>query len=217
MTSHFRGSDTIMIMAFLAFLLFLEIPVMAGGSEDTTIDNPIAELSTREELVHMAGYGEEKLSTVTISGKLLCHACADIHDHHHQANQLDQPLPAPAPVSGASVAVFCGTSWKSRKSCARGTTDEYGDFLIDLPSHLHAIPNLEKVCLVRVLHLSKNSDCRPAFTGKHRAIRLLSIEDGSRAYTVKTIHLTTKHSKSCRNVSRNSKDMIHVYYQEKGN
>lgn len=113
--------------------------------------------------------------------------------------------------AGASVAVFCGTSGKSRKSWARGTTDEYGDFLIDLPSCLHAIPNLEKVCLVKVLHLPKNSDCRPAFTGKQKGIKLLSIEDGSRAYTANTINLTTKPSKTCKDVPRNRKEMIHVY------
>lgn len=27
---------------------------------------------------------------------------------------------------------------------ATGVTDEFGDFMIDLPSHLHAIPNLER-------------------------------------------------------------------------
>ncbi|KAJ8551784.1 hypothetical protein K7X08_021799 [Anisodus acutangulus] len=44
----------------------------------------------------MAGYGEEKLSTVILHGTLLC------GDH------------TPQPVPGASVAVFCGTSGPSK-------------------------------------------------------------------------------------------------------
>ncbi|KAL3519265.1 hypothetical protein ACH5RR_017414 [Cinchona calisaya] len=184
---------TTTMTTLLIFFLFLETPVMG---------NPVVELSSREELVNLAGYGEEKLSRVTISGKVLCHAnCVDDHHHHHA-----QPLPAAAnPVSGACVMVFCGTRGKSRNSWAQGTTDEYGDFLIDLPSHLHAIPNLEKVCLLKV-HIPKNSACRPAFTGKHRGIKLLSVMDGSRVYTANTINLTTKPSKACKNIQRNSKE-----------
>lgn len=47
--------------------------VATGDREDN--NNPVVELSSRDELVNIAGYGEDKLSTVTISGKLLCHAC----------------------------------------------------------------------------------------------------------------------------------------------
>lgn len=90
---------------------------------------------------------------------------------------------------GAKVSVFCGSSGKSNKSWARGSSDEYGDFFIDLPSHLHAIPNLEKVCSVRVLQLPKGSLCRPAFTGKHKGLKLVSIGDGARAYTADDILL----------------------------
>lgn len=36
------------------------------------INNPLIELSSREELAKIAGYGEEKLSTVFLHGTLLC-------------------------------------------------------------------------------------------------------------------------------------------------
>ena len=39
--------------------------------------NPLVEFSSREELAEMAGYGEEKLSTVLVSGTVLCEACSD--------------------------------------------------------------------------------------------------------------------------------------------
>ncbi|XWS19276.1 hypothetical protein CRYUN_Cryun31cG0001800 [Craigia yunnanensis] len=34
-------------------------------------------------------------------------------------------------------------------------------FLIDLPSHLHGIPNLQKICAVKVLRIPSNSMCPP--------------------------------------------------------
>lgn len=49
---------------------------------------------SREDMVQIAGYGEEKLSTILITGLVQCEAC--LHDHHDQ----DQaPLHA-WPVSG---------------------------------------------------------------------------------------------------------------------
>lgn len=101
-------------------------------------------------------------------------------------------------ISGASVGVFCGSSGKTRRSWARNTTDEDGDFLIDLPSHLHAIPNLEKTCLVKVLRLPRNTICEHAFTGKHKGLELISIGGGIRTYTIQTIHLTPKVTQRCR-------------------
>ena len=34
---------------------------------------------------------------------------------------------------------------------ANAVTDEFGGFIVDLPSRLHAIPNLEKICRVKIL------------------------------------------------------------------
>ncbi|CAI9087116.1 OLC1v1021107C1 [Oldenlandia corymbosa var. corymbosa] len=179
--------------------------------EEMTMMNPVVEMSSREELVEIAGYGEEQLSKVIVAGKLVCHdACALLLDPHAQ----------PYPVSGASVAVMCGNHnniggrRSSKKSWARGTTDEYGDFLIHLPSHLHAHPNLEQACLLKVLSLPKHSQCRHAFRGKHKGISLRTIDDaGSRTYTTDTINLTTTNRPSgtlCRkNRSKNSRK--HTY------
>ncbi|KAL3820840.1 hypothetical protein ACJIZ3_006745 [Penstemon smallii] len=141
--------------------------------------------ATREDdlLVDWAGYGEKKLSTVVINGKLLCHAAHKTSVHPH-------------PVSGASMGVFCGTSGKTKKSWAKGSTNSYGEFLIDIPSHLHAIPNLEKICIVHVFHLPKSSPCRHGFTGKHKGIELTSIGEGIRTYTTHDIHLMSKHSQA---------------------
>ncbi|XP_059624833.1 uncharacterized protein LOC132268112 [Cornus florida] len=197
MMSHFCGCNKfMMIIMFLMFIFsfFLGTPVVAGREI-----NPLVELSSREDLVQMAGYGEDRLSTVLVSGTLLCEDCLD-----------DQKTPLhPRPVSGASVAVSCLVCRKTKKSILiRGTTDEYGDFLIDLPSHLHAIPNLEKICLVRVLQLPKDSLCRPdpAFTGKHKAIKLSSVGNGIRTYTAQRIHLTQKPSEACTSNTRDGKE-----------
>lgn len=35
-------------------------------------DGDLSELLSREEMVNMAGYGEEKLSTVLVTGSVLC-------------------------------------------------------------------------------------------------------------------------------------------------
>lgn len=164
-----------MKMIFLAFIAIIcvETPVEARRMK-SEVD---------ELLVDWAGYGEEKLSTVVISGKLLCHAGAN-----------DQISIHPSPVSGASMAVFCGTKGMTKKLWAKGKTDSFGEFIIDLPSHLHALPNLEKTCRVKILHLPKNSSCRQAFTGKHKGIKLRSRREGVRTYTTNNIHLMPKPS-----------------------
>lgn len=40
--------------------------------------NSIIEPSSRKDSVNWAGYGEEKLSTVVISGKVICHSKASM-------------------------------------------------------------------------------------------------------------------------------------------
>ncbi|XP_073128670.1 uncharacterized protein [Henckelia pumila] len=185
--SRFMGGRLALIMktAFLVFIVIIicvETPVEARRILNSEVD---------ELLVDWAGYGEEKLSTVVISGKLVCHAGANDQISIH----------VPNPVSGASMAVFCVTngSW-TKKLWAKGKTDSYGEFIIDLPSHLHAIPNLEKTCQVKVLHLPKNSPCRQSFTGKHKGIKLSSRHEGVRTYTTNNIHLM---SKPCHDHMRN--------------
>ncbi|KAF3650025.1 putative fumarylacetoacetase-like [Capsicum annuum] len=195
----------------------------------------------RDDMIKMAGYGEEKLSNVFIYGKVVCH-----EENYHDCNNIvkddnnfelgSRPMSGEAAydgswgsgvgllpffgvstarahddnftvtpmlpfttnltcdnhISGASIGVFCGSSGKTRRSWARNTTDEDGEFLIDLPSHLHAIPNLEKTCCVKVLHLPRDTICRHAFRGQHKGLELASIGEGIRTYTTQTIHLTPK-------------------------
>ncbi|RDX62975.1 hypothetical protein CR513_58644, partial [Mucuna pruriens] len=135
MMSYFCGCHGLVIV-----LLILVVASPAVGE-----DNPLLELSSRDEVVQIAGYGEEKLSTVLITGSVNCEA-------PHQ--------PHAWPVQGASVAVNCH-SHGSKSMVARGVTDEFGDFMVDLPSHLHAIPNLEKKCTVKIHRIPKASLCRP--------------------------------------------------------
>ncbi|KZV44947.1 hypothetical protein F511_27260 [Dorcoceras hygrometricum] len=179
--------------AFVLFICLFETPVTSAGRTSPEVD---------ELLVNWAGYGEEKLSTVVITGNLLCH-------ENTAANSKTSGHPNP--VSGASVAVFCGTSGrKVKKSTAKGRTDGYGEFQIDLPSHLHAIPNLEKACLVKVIHLPKDSPCRQASTGKHKGIKLISIGEDSRTYTTHNIHLTSKASQGQPRRGENNESYINV-------
>ncbi|CAA2962902.1 Hypothetical predicted protein [Olea europaea subsp. europaea] len=166
--SQFCSMDSLVKMVFFNFILFCLGTAMAEQG------NFIIEPSSRKDSVNWAGYGEEKLSTVVISGKVICQSKASM-----QTN----------PISGASVAVLCGTPGTTSKSWAEGTTDDHGEFFLDLPSHLHAIPNLERICCVKVHHLPESSPCQQSFTEKHKGIKLTSIGEGIRTYTTHNIHL----------------------------
>ncbi|KAF6145090.1 hypothetical protein GIB67_013441 [Kingdonia uniflora] len=148
----------------LMLFFFLALPSIARR-ENQSID-----LSGREEFVEMAGYGEEKLSSVVVTGTVLCET------------RLDSEVCA-LPVSGATMAVSCKISRKSMKSSwAKTKTDEYGEFIIDLPSHLHALTDLHKKCSVRVLRLPKKSPCSHAFIRQQRKLKLSSVGNNIRAY-----------------------------------
>nr|GEX09294.1 Ty3/gypsy retrotransposon protein [Tanacetum cinerariifolium] len=162
-------------------------------ARDMIIRNPVMELATTDELTRLAGYGEEKLSTVVVVGTLLCDAFL----------RKNSPLES-HPIPGALVGVSCRRHTSVNRKTSRtkssnwvvikGKTDEYGDFHIDLPSHLHAIPNIEKRCFVRVLGIPKKSPChQSALTNhKHKRIELLSSSgNGIRAYSTRGIHFMT--------------------------
>lgn len=93
---------------------------------------------------------------------------------------------------GAKVAVLCETECPNDQAAnsALATTDEFGNFTIDLPSQLHATANLERACTVKVLQLPADSSCRlrhqPSTT---YGLMLASQEDGVRAYTTGVIRL----------------------------
>ncbi|CAA0837190.1 Pollen Ole e 1 allergen and extensin family protein [Striga hermonthica] len=164
-----------MIILLASIIFFVQSPVFAATGKEGEL---LARLWTREQMVKLAGYGEDKLSTVTIGGKLLCKSGRD--DNH------------PYPISGAKVSVLCSTSERTNKSWAKGSTDVHGEFLIDLPSNLHATPNLEKKCSVSVFRIPRSSPCWRALTGKLETIKLVSAAEGIRVYTTGDIHLVPK-------------------------
>ncbi|KAM0051829.1 hypothetical protein Hdeb2414_s0007g00241091 [Helianthus debilis subsp. tardiflorus] len=186
MTISFQENTNIMRILLFIFFGFL-------GAHKTLAryvpENPLVELSSADDLRRVAGYGDEKLSTVVVSGSILCDVCLD----------KNSP-PQSHPIPGASMAVSCDTGKKTSKSeRVTGTTDEYGDFLIDLPSHLHALPDMENRCIARIIDLPKSSPCYQAFTGQHRKITFSSVGNGIRAYTAHEYHLTPKYSHPCMN------------------
>nr|GMD46641.1 Pollen_Ole_e_I domain-containing protein [Ipomoea batatas] len=58
-----------LLQAFIFLVVILESPATANLIID--------EIYSREELVKMAGYGEDKISTVQIEGKVVCQTCTD--------------------------------------------------------------------------------------------------------------------------------------------
>ncbi|KAM7263371.1 hypothetical protein ACFE04_001054 [Oxalis oulophora] len=178
--SYFCGYHLTILTFFFFFFFFFFV-------ESSTAENPWFELTSREDMVKMAGYGEEKLSTVLISGSVLC------KEYCLPDDQLLRQLP----VKGALVGVHCHTKGNTKSiSCSEAVTDEYGDFLIDLPSHLHAIPNLEKICSVKVVRLPKESPCRSTYVRKQNGLKLDSVGDGVRMYTAGSLKLNDLSSKS---------------------
>ncbi|CAI9773183.1 unnamed protein product [Fraxinus pennsylvanica] len=195
MTGPFHLLATIMkMMVVLVLLGFFCLGTPATATRQTGI----LEFSSREDLETWGGYGEEKLSRVIISGKILCHASRHDKAPYHSYS-----------VSGAQVAVICSTNGKTRKISAKGTTDGYGEFLIELPSHLHAIHNLERICLVKVFHLPKNSVC---LQGKHGKIELTSIgnENSTRKHVRTATVIIGNESPDAFDTIRDSAEMIYL-------
>ncbi|KAE8689817.1 5'-AMP-activated protein kinase beta-2 subunit [Hibiscus syriacus] len=187
MTSFFPAMTT---MAVILSLFLQQSSLMAAAAE-------------LEEMVHMAGYGEEKLSTVLVTGSVLCQAC---HLHHHHHPQLRS-----WPISGAMVIVKCETPCKTISYTTQATTDEYGDYIIDLPSHLHGITNLENICSVKVIRIPRKLKCQPAPVKKHKPLKLSSVQDDIRTYTVgktRFQHMASKPLKSCIRKATNTAKQI---------
>jgi len=78
--SNFSGNNVLVMLFSLCLLLLLNIVL---GSPPSGIEDyhNLFGLSSREEVVEIAGYGEEKLSTVLITGSLHC----ELNDHHSHA------------------------------------------------------------------------------------------------------------------------------------
>uniref|UniRef100_A0A1J3J8F4 Pollen-specific protein-like n=1 Tax=Noccaea caerulescens TaxID=107243 RepID=A0A1J3J8F4_NOCCA len=130
---------------------------------------------SRAEMVEMAGYGEQKLSSVIITGSLLCDTS------HPQLRSIAIP--------GATVAIKCHTGNKRRSKWIKAVTDDVGEFEIDLPSQLHAIPDLENTCFVKPVNVPKRYRCYHTSTNIHKRIKLVSSTNGFRVYSSGKIRL----------------------------
>ncbi|ESQ55712.1 hypothetical protein EUTSA_v10026465mg [Eutrema salsugineum] len=115
---------------------------------------------SRKEMVEMSGYGELKLSSVLLTASLL--------------SSSSDPIP------GATIGIKCHTGIRKRSNWIKAVTNDLGQFVIDLPSHLHAIPDLDKACLIKPLSVPKQFRCSPNI---HRGIKLVSSSNGFRVYT----------------------------------
>ncbi|KAL1804116.1 hypothetical protein ACET3Z_032763 [Daucus carota] len=190
-----------MSKSILFLVVFCVVCSPAAFAVRTGVDDkndPLTEFFNREESIKFAGYGEDKLSTVLVTGTLLCHPLYQL----------------PFPVSGASVAVSCRSGRKKKQSYEiQSTTNENGDFLFDLPSHLHGIPNLEKICCVSVHQLPKGSPCKPALASKHKRIKLSSIGEGLRTYTAGTIQVRPKDAEISRHAGGPKTDKVKAKIQ----
>lgn len=72
--SYFCGcqwNNLVMSLVLLVFFLGTTKAVTAGR------EALMPEVWSREDMVQVAGYGEEKLSTVLVTGTVLCHTCLD--------------------------------------------------------------------------------------------------------------------------------------------
>ncbi|KAG7536041.1 hypothetical protein ISN44_As13g000160 [Arabidopsis suecica] len=137
---------------------------------------------TRTEMVEMAGYGEQKLSSVIITGSLLC--------------KTSRPHLHSVPIPGATVAIKCQTGSKRRSKWIKAITDELGEFEIDLPSQLHAIPDLENKCFIKPVYVPRHYRCYHTSTNIHKRIKLVSSTNGFRVYTSGKIRLQGHTSRS---------------------
>lgn len=181
-----RRTTTTREPAAAVVLMLLLAAATAAAAEEEAL--PMEAYFSAAELARIAGYGEEPVSSVSVSGQLTCELCL----------RPGSPLLA-LEMPGAKVAVTCDCESQhpipsdepDSLALVAATTDESGNFTIDLPARLHATPDLEKACAVKVLRLPAGSgSCRL----RHRAgdayrLRLASAEDGARAYTAGVIRL----------------------------
>ncbi|CAN6324212.1 unnamed protein product [Urochloa humidicola] len=166
----------------VAAALLLVLAAAAAAAEDDELPvEPMELYFSPVELARIAGYGEEPVSSVSMSGQVACELCL-----RPGSDLLAFELP------GAKVAVLCETDGHNDQvaNSAFATTDEFGNFTIDLPSQLHATANLERACTVKVLQLPVDSSCRLHHNpSTNYVLRLSSEEDGVRAYTTGVIRL----------------------------
>lgn len=80
--SYFHANNVLVMLFFLSLLSLLHniVTGFSVSSEVEQYDHSLLDsLSSRKDVVEIAGYGEEKLSTVLITGSLHC----EPNHHHH--------------------------------------------------------------------------------------------------------------------------------------
>ncbi|KAG2302116.1 hypothetical protein Bca52824_030767 [Brassica carinata] len=154
-----RSFFFILLCCFLLFFFLFDLAFAAG------------KIWSRTDMVEMAGYGEQKLSSVIITGSLLCDTSRSIA------------------IPGATVAIKCQTGYKRRSKWIKAVTNDLGEFEIDLPSQLHAVPDLENTCVVKPIHVPELYRCHLNSTNTHKRIKLVSSTNGFRVYTSGKIRL----------------------------
>ncbi|KAL1214029.1 hypothetical protein V5N11_007390 [Cardamine amara subsp. amara] len=153
------------LRCFLLFFFFFNGAFVTKGN-----------IWSRTEMVEMNGYGEQKLSSVIITGSLLC--------------GTSRPNLHSIAIPGATVAIKCKTGSKRRSKWIKAVTDELGEFEIDLPSQLHPIPDLENACFIKPIYVPKPYRCYHTSTNIHKRIKLVSSTNGFRVYTSGKIRLS---------------------------
>ncbi|KAJ3673610.1 hypothetical protein LUZ60_005602 [Juncus effusus] len=189
-----KPSMEILLLFPLLLLLFIQSEAVTKIS--TTVEMPLQRLS-RAELAHIAGYGEERLSSVLVSGTIECGVCLSAGTRLVTFH-----------VPGAKIAVACKTEGQKRRTnWAYGTTDEYGEFMIDLPSQLHANPKLEESCIIRILQIPSTSYCKIHSLNWHN-MKLSSVGNGIRVYTAGTIKLSRPNNRCISKVNSKKSEEI---------
>ena len=178
------------------FLLFLFLFDLAAAGK----------IWSRTDMVEMAGYGEQKISSVIITGSLLCDTPPPPYLHSiaipgvlSDLSKFMRPCACyfhlktymmMSSHTGATVAIKCHTGCKRRSKWIKAVTDDLGEFEIDLPSQLHAIPDLENTCVIKPMHVPHElCRCHHNSTNTHKRIKLVSSTSGFRVYSSGKIRL----------------------------
>ncbi|KAL0907192.1 hypothetical protein M5K25_025742 [Dendrobium thyrsiflorum] len=171
---------------FLLLTLAISFLLRPSSSAATAEENLMRQL-WRAELVRLAGYGEERLSTVLVTGSLLYRARHFSSGSNHLTTSY---------AKGVKVAVTCKNDkgrMNRRSDFSYGTTDKFGDFIINIPSHLHAIPNFEDSCFVRILKTQRNSHYYHQITISNPIrIKLSHVGNNIRVYTTGTVRTSLR-------------------------
>ncbi|PKU67012.1 uncharacterized protein LOC110114082 [Dendrobium catenatum] len=173
-------------VVFLLLTLAISFLLRPSSTSAAKAEEDLMRQLWRSELARLAGYGEERLSSVLVTGSLL------YQDRHFSSgsNHLTTSY-----AKGVKVAVTCKNDEgrMKRSDFSYGTTDEFGDFIINIPSHLHAIPNFEDSCFVKILKTQRNSQYYYQISiSNPMHIKLSHVGNNIRVYTTGTVRISLR-------------------------